>query len=101
MRRLLLVGMTASTPAAAISARLGADGIGVVTLVGEQRFDAVGHHPEQRSEALDIVRLPCRQHEPERAAVSVASGVEFGGEAAARPAKPLVRLIPFFSPTAQ
>ena len=83
------------------SGDLGADGIGVIAFVGEQRLDAVSQHPEQRPEALDVVRLPWRQHEPERPAVSIASGVELGGEAAALPAKPLVLLIPFFSPTAQ
>ena len=83
------------------SGDLGTDGIGVVTFVGKQRLDAVGHHPEQRAKALDIMRLAGRQHEPERPAVTVASGVEFGGEATARSAKPLVLLIPLFSPTAQ
>jgi len=48
----------------------------------------VGDHPEQWSEGLDVVRLSRRQHEPERPTVSVAAGMEFGGEAAARPKLP-------------
>lgn len=77
------------------------DGIGVVTLVGKQCLDTLAEHPEQRAEALDVVRLARRQDKAERSAASVATGMEFGGEAAARPAKPLGLLIPFFSPTAQ
>jgi DNA modification methylase len=80
---------------------LGADGAGVIALVGQQGLDTVGGHPEQRPEALDVVRLAGRQDEAEGPAVSVASGMELGGEAAARAAKPLVLLIPLFSPTAQ
>jgi hypothetical protein len=50
---------------------------------------------------MDVVRLAGRQDEAEGPAVSVASGMELGGEPAARAAKPLVLLIPLFSPTAQ
>jgi len=50
---------------------------------------------------MDVVRLAGRQDEAEGPAVSVASGMELGGEATARSAKPLVLLIPLFSPTAQ
>jgi hypothetical protein len=78
-----------------------ADCVCVVALVGEQRLDPVAEHPEQRAEALHIVRLSRRQDEAERSAVPVAAGVQLGGEATARPAKPLGLLIPFFSPTAQ
>jgi len=89
--------------------KLRADGICVVAFVGEQRFDAVAEHPEQRAKALHIVRLPRCQDEAERPSVSIAARVEFCGEAAARPAKallsevegPLGLLIPFFRPTAQ
>lgn len=81
--------------------KLCANSVGVIALVGEQCFDAVAEHPEQRAKALHIVRLARRQDEAERPAVSIAAGVELGGEAAARPAEPLGRLIPFFSPTAQ
>ena len=80
---------------------IGTDGISIIAFVGEQRLDPICHHPEQRSEALHVVRLPWRQHEPEGPAVSIASGMELGGEASARSAKPLVLLIPFFSSTAQ
>ena len=78
-----------------------ADGVGVIALIGKQRLDPVAEHPEQRTKSLDIVRLTRRQDEAERSALSVAAGVELGGKAAARPAKPLGLLIPFFSPTAQ
>ena len=81
--------------------KLRTDGVGVITFVGEQRVDPVAKHPEQRAEALHVVRLARRQDEAERPTVSIAAGVELGGEAAARPAKPLGLLIPFFSPTAQ
>ena len=77
------------------------DGVGVVALVRQQRLDSIREHAEQRAEAMDIVRLAGRQHEPERATFGVASSVELGGEAAARSAKRLGLLIPFFSPTAQ
>jgi len=78
-----------------------ADGICVVTLVREQRVDALIEHSEQRTEAFYIVRLARRQDEAKRSPVPIAAGVELGGEAAARPAEPLGLLIPFFSPTAQ
>jgi hypothetical protein len=47
-----------------------ADGVGVVTAIGE--------HPEQRPEALHVMRLAGRQHEAERAAFAVAAGVKLG-----------------------
>ncbi len=78
-----------------------ADSIGIIAFVRKQRLDPVGQHPEQRAKALRVVGLTGRQDEPERPTLSVASGMEFGGEAAARAAKALGRLIPFFSPTAQ
>ena len=76
-------------------------GFSVRNLEIQQRLDPVGQHPEQRAKALDIVRLARRQDKAERPTVSVAAGVELGGEAAARPAKPPGLLIPLFSPTAQ
>ena len=81
--------------------KLCADGVGVVALIREQRVDAVAEHSEQRTKALHVVCLTRRQDEAERPTMSVAAGVELGGEAATRPAKPLGLLIPFFSPTAQ
>ena len=75
--------------------QLGADGICVVTLVGEQRVDAFIEHSEQRTEAFHIVRLARRQDEAKRSPVPIAAGVELGGEAPARAAKPLGLLIPF------
>jgi len=78
-----------------------ADGIGVVAFISQQRFDLVGDHAEQRAKALDVVRLPRRQDEAERAAFGVAPGVELAAEAAARSAKRLGFLSPFFMPTAQ
>ena len=65
-----------------------ADGVGVIALVDEQRVDPVAEHPEQRAKALHVVRLARCQDEAERSALSVAAGVELGGEAAARPAEP-------------
>ena len=78
-----------------------ANGVGIIALVRQQRFDLVGDHPQQRREALDVVCLSARQDEAERAAFGIASGVEFGAEATARSAKRLGFLSPFFMPTAQ
>lgn len=97
VRRLALAGMTASTG----SGDLLADGIGIIAAVGEERFDAVTDHPEERRKALNVVSLAGRQHEAEWEASGVASGVEFGGEASPRSAEPLCLLSPLFKPTAQ
>lgn len=78
-----------------------ADGICVISLVGQQRLDLVSNHSEERAKALDIMGLPRRQDKAERAAFGVAPGVEFGAEAAARSAKRLGFLSPLFIPTAQ
>ncbi len=78
-----------------------ANDVGIVALVGQQGFNFVGDHPQQRHEAVDIVRFSTRQDEAERAALSVATGVELGGEAAARSAKRLGFLSPLFMPAAQ
>ena len=78
-----------------------ANGIGIIALVGEECLDPVSDHSKQRREALNVVRLPGRQHKAERTAFGVASGMEFGGEAAARSAKRLGLLSPLFMPTAQ
>lgn len=78
-----------------------ADGVGVIAFVGEQRLDPIAEQPEQRAEAAHVVRLARCQDEAEWPSVSVAAGMEFGGEAATRAAEPLGLLIPFFSPTAQ
>lgn len=80
---------------------LGADRIGIITPIGKQRVDAIGDHPEQGAKALDVVCLSGRQDEAERPTLGVTSGVELGGEAAARPAKRLGLLSPLFMPTAQ
>lgn len=64
-------------------------------------MDPTGDHPEQRAEPLHIMCLPRRQHEAERAAFRIASGMELGCEAAARSAKRLGLLSPLFMPTAQ
>ena len=78
-----------------------ANGIGIIAFVGKECLDPVSDHSKQRREALDVVRLPRRQHKAERAAFGVASGMELGGEAAARSAKRVGRLSPLFMPTAQ
>lgn len=77
------------------------DGVGIVALVGQHGLDLVDDHTEQRPEALNVVTLPRRQHEPEGAALCVASGVELCTEATSRSAKSLGFLSPFFMPTAQ
>ena len=69
--------------------------------VGEQRLDLIPQHLEQWAKAVHIMGLAWRQDKAEQTSVAIAAGVELGGEPAARPAKPLVLLIPFFSPTAQ
>jgi hypothetical protein len=61
-----------------------ANGVGIITLIGKERLDPVGNHPEQWRKALDVMRLPGRQDEAERAAFRIAPGMELGGEAAAR-----------------
>jgi len=71
-----------------------ANGISVVALVGEKRLDLVGGHPEQRREALGIVRLSGRQDEAERSAFRIAPGMELGCKTAARSAKRLDLLSP-------
>jgi len=43
----------------------------------------------ERAKALNVVRLSRHQDEGKRAALSVAPGVELGGEPASRPAEPL------------
>jgi hypothetical protein len=63
------------------------DGVGVIALVGEPCCDAVHEHPEQRLEALDIMRLSRRQHETEWAALDLAAGVQLAREAASRSTK--------------
>jgi len=50
------------------------NGVRVMALVGQQRFDLVGEHAHQRREALDVVRLSTRQDETERAAFGIATG---------------------------
>ena len=72
------------------------DGVGIIALVGEQCLDAVTEHPELRAETLHVVCLTRRQDEAERPTMPIAAGVQFGGEADARPARPLGLLIPFF-----
>jgi len=81
--------------------KLPAYGVGVVALIGEYRFDPLPEHSEQWTKALYVMRLPRSQNKAERPAVSIATRMELGGEAATRPAKPLGLLIPFFYPTAQ
>lgn len=78
-----------------------ADGIGIVTAIREERLYPVADHAEQRCKALDIVGLPRCQDEAERTPPGIASGMELGGEAAARSAKRLGFLSPLFMPTAQ
>ena len=78
-----------------------ANGVGIIAIVGQQRFDLVGDHPQQRREALDVVCLSARQDEAERAAFGIAAGMEFGGKAATRSTKRLCLLSPLFMPTAQ
>lgn len=78
-----------------------ADRIGIVAFVGEQRIDAVRDDAHEWAEALDVVRLSGRQDEGEWASLRVASGVELGGEAAARAAERLGVPSSFFIPAAQ
>lgn len=77
------------------------DGIGIIALVRQERLDFVGDHAKERCKAVDVVRLSRRQNEAKRTALGIASGMEFGGEAAARSAKRLGFLSPLFMPTAQ
>ncbi len=67
--------------------------IGIVASIGQEGFDPVGYHAEQRCEALHVVCLPGCQHEAEREASGVAPCVELG-EAASRSAKRLGLLSP-------
>nr|GFC83865.1 hypothetical protein [Tanacetum cinerariifolium] len=85
----------------AMKGDLGPDCVGVVTAVGQQRFHLAGDHAEQGTEALHVMRLARCQHEAKWTSFAIASGVELGGEAAARAAERLSRPSPFFMPTAQ
>ena len=67
----------------AVSTLLGVLAVDVL-VSREQRVDAVGDHAHQWAKALRVMRLPRRQDEGERATSDIATGVEFGGEAAAR-----------------
>jgi hypothetical protein len=78
-----------------------ADCIGIVSPISQEGLNPVGYHAEQRSEALHIVGLPRCQHEAEREASGIASGMELGGEAVSRSAKRLGLLSPLFMSTAQ
>ena len=78
-----------------------ADGIGIVSPIGQEGLDPVGYHAEQWSKALHIVGLSRCQHEAERETSGIAPCVELGGEAASRSAKRLGLLSPLFMPTAQ
>lgn len=80
---------------------LHADRIGIVAPIGQEGLDPIGDHAEEWCEALHIVCLPRGQHEAEREASGIASGVELGSEASARSAKGLRLPSPLFMPTAQ
>ena len=73
-----------------------ANGVCVIAPICQEGLYAVCDHAEQRSEALHIVCLARRQNEAERAALSIASGVELGGEAAARSTQSLCLLSPLY-----
>src|SRR6202034_1626934 len=85
----------------AVEGQLLADCLGILTLIGDQRLDALADHAQKRQKALVVVRLSGRQDEADRASFAIASGVDLGREAAARAAEPLLILSPFFMPTAQ
>ncbi len=78
-----------------------ADSVGIVTAIRKERLDLVADHPEQGRKPVHIVGLPWRQDVSEWTPLSITSGVELGGEPAARSAKRLGFLSPFFMPTAQ
>lgn len=78
-----------------------ANRVAVIALIREQGVDPVGDHTHEGAEALRVVRLTRCQDEGERAASDIATGVELGGEAAARSTERLGRTSPFFMPTAQ
>ena len=77
------------------------DGVAVIAFVAKECLDLVADHPKERRKTVDIVGLPRCQNEAKRAALCIASGMEFGGKAAARSAKRLGFLSPLFMPTAQ
>ena len=69
-----------------------AEPVGIIGLVGDQ--PAVGwHHVEQGSGGAEIVRLAGAQGQADRQAASVDHGMDFGRQAATRPAD---RLVPVF-----
>lgn len=80
---------------------LGADGVGIIAAIGEERLDGIAEHPEKRRKAMNVVGLAGGYDEAERTALAVAPGVELGREAAARAAEPLRLLSPLFMSTAQ
>lgn len=56
-----------------------ADCIGILAAVGEERFDPIAEHSEQRRNAPYIVRLAGRQHETKRQATCLPTCVELCG----------------------
>ena len=77
-----------------------ADSIAVIAFIGQQRLDLLAEQAEQCRKAARVVRLAAGQDEADRAALTVASGVDLGGEAAARAAQSFRTLIPPFTPAA-
>src|SRR5215510_8239823 len=83
--------------AGADAARLevGADGIGVISLVAENVGRRGGGQLAQRVVGLAVRRLAGREVEGERPAVGIADHVNFTGEPAPRAAKRLLASPPF------
>jgi len=84
-----------------VEAQFLADRVGIVAFVGQHRPDPFGDHLEQGGEALRVMGLARRQDEADRPTSAVASGMDFGREAAPRAPECLPILIPLFMPTAQ
>ena len=77
-----------------------ANGFAVVALVAEHLLGIAVDFLHQRRKGGDVVRLTGRDHDADRQALGVGSGIDFGREATARAAE-RVALDPPFPPAAQ
>ena len=76
------------------------DRVGVISLIRQHRFDLIANQPQKRQKAAVVVDFAASKPESYRPTLSVAPGVDFGGETTARTAKGRLVLIPPFKPAA-
>lgn len=66
-------------------------GIAVVPLIGDDRFGCDGLH--QRGSLRDVGDMTAREDQPQRMAQGIDTGVDLGGQPAARPADRLIATV--------